>query len=227
MHKRIFIIIFAVALLAQNAFAAGIPICGRINKDVKSLREIRHQNIQPQTLDYSCGPASLATLLSYYFGDKVTEVDILEVLLTTCDIEKIKAKKGFSLLDLKKFAQSRGYEVIGYKMDLEFLVELNKPVLIPVNIKDYSHFVIFRGMNGDRVFIADPVLGNMTMRYEKFERMWEGGIGLVLNGVDEETLKDSPLRLSKEEEAVFTDSTTIHRLFGINSLGKIYADGEF
>ncbi|MDP8230586.1 MAG: C39 family peptidase [Candidatus Gorgyraea atricola] len=228
-HNSIFIFVFilAMSLVAEPCFAASIGIAGRINKNVKSLKEIRHQNIEAQSLDYSCGPASLATLLSYYFGDKVTEVDVLETLLTTCDIEKVKAKKGFSLLDLKRFAQSRGYDVVGYKMDLEFLVELDKPVLIPVSIKDYSHFVIFRGLEGDRVFIADPVLGNMTMRYEKFERIWEGGIGLVLNGRDDEKLKDSPLRISGQEEAVFADATTVRRLFGVNSLGTIFADGEF
>lgn len=225
--KLLLVYIVTLFLLAESSYAASIGIAGRINKDVRSMKEIRHQNIEAQSLDYSCGPASLATLLSYYFGDKVTEVDVLEMLLTTCDIEKVKAKKGFSLLDLKKFAQARGYEVVGYKMDLEFLVELDKPVLIPVSIKDYSHFVIFRGLQGDRVFIADPVLGNMTMRYEKFEKIWEGGIGLVLNGKDEEKLSKAPLRINGEEEAVFADSTTVQRLFGINSLGKIFADGDF
>jgi len=182
---------------------------------------------QAQSLDYSCGPAALATLLSYYFGDKITEVDILEVLLTTCDIDKVKAKQGFSLLDLKRFAQARGYKVVGYKMDLEFLVELDKPVLIPVSIKDYSHFVIFRGLKGNRVFIADPVLGNMTMRYEKFEKIWEGGIGLVLNKEGEEALEHSPLRINGEEGGVFADSTSVQRLFGVNSLGRLFADGDF
>ena len=63
---------------------------------------------------------------------------MLEKLLTTCDIEKVKAKKGFSLLDLKRFAQARGYEVVGYKMDLEFLVELVVKVLPQEHITSAS-----------------------------------------------------------------------------------------
>lgn len=222
----IFIGILIGLFFPQESFAIGLGICGRVQKDVKSLKEIRSTNIVNQSLDYSCGPASLATLLSYYFEDKVTEAEILESLLSTTDIEKVKAKKGFSLLDLKRFAVGRGYEVVGYKMDLEFLVELDKPVLVPVDIKDYSHFVIFRGLKGDRVFLADPVLGNMTMKAEKFLKIWQAGIGLVLTKDGEEHLR-SPLALHDGEDAIYSDSIVTRHLFGINSLGKIFADGEF
>ena len=222
----IFIAILTGLFFCKESFAVGLDICGRIQKDVKSLKEIRSKNIVKQSLDYSCGPASLATLLSYYFDDKVTEADILESLLSTTSVEKIKAKKGFSLLDLKRFAVGRGYDVVGYKMDLEFLVELDKPVLVPVNIKEYSHFVIFRGLKGDRVFLADPVLGNMTMKADKFLKIWQAGIGLVLSKNGEKHLR-SPLALHDGDKAIYSDSFVTRHLFGINSLGKIFADGEF
>jgi predicted double-glycine peptidase len=179
-----------------------------------------------QSLDYSCGPASLATLLTYYFGDKITEDQIIKSLLMTTDLQKVKAKKGFSLLDLKNFAQLKGYEVVGYKMDLEYLVNLDQPVLIPMKIKDYSHFVIFRGQKGDRVFLADPALGNLTMRVERFLNLWRDGIGLVLSKANTKGV-NPVLKLSDEEKAVFADPALVRQIFGMDSIGKVYADGEF
>lgn len=228
MKKFLFLILVVSFGLINSkaALAIDLNVGGHINKPVKSFKDIRSQNVVSQTLDYSCGPASLATVLSYYFQDKVTEEEIIKFLLLTTDLEKVKQRLGFSLLDLKNFAKYRGYEVVGYKMDLEYLVGLDKPVLIPVDIKDYAHFVIFRGLKGDRVFLADPALGNITMRVERFLNIWKGGIGLVLSKTGEKNLY-SPLKLTEEEKAIFADPKTLRRLFGIDSLGKIYGDTEF
>lgn len=236
--NRTFLKIFLVTLiliieffsLRSEAGAATLSVGlvggSRIAKEVKSFQGIRRSNVVTQSLDYSCGPAALATLLSYYFQDKVTEKEIIGFLLLTGDLAKIKAKKGFSLLDLKSFAKLKGYEVVGYKADIEFLTKLNKPVLVPVNIKDYSHFVIFRGLKGNRVFLADPALGKMTMLVDRFLKIWQGGIGLVLAKAGEEKLA-SPLKLSSDEEAVVAGANQPRNLLGIDLLGNIYSQGEF
>ena len=201
-------------------------ITARINKPVKSLKEIKGKNIVRQTLDYSCGPASLATVLSYYFQDNVKEEEIIKFLLLTTNLQKVKERGGFSLLDLKNFAKYKGYEVVGYKMDLEYLASLDKPVLIPISVKEYLHFVIFRGLQGNRVFIADPALGNMTMKTERFLNLWRGGIGLVLSksGIKN---PNPPLKLTEEEKAIYADPVMVRKLFGMDALGKIYGEGEF
>jgi len=221
-------IIVAVLLsgLCREASAISIGVGTRINKPVEDFRKLRKKNIVSQTLDYSCGPASLATLLSYYFQDKVTEAQIIKYLLLTTELEKVKERRGFSLLDLKNFAKARGYEVIGYRMDLEYLVSLEQPVLIPLYIKDYSHFVIFRGLKGSRVFLADPALGNMTMRVDKFLDLWRDGIGMVVSKTDKK-FEEGPLVLSEAEKAVFADPNVMRKLFAPDIIGKIYADDEF
>ncbi len=223
----LFILVLLFCLFTfKEAAAIDVGIGTSIKKPVKSLKDIKSQNVVSQTLDYSCGPASLATILSYYFQDEVTEEEIIKSLLITTDLRKVKQRKGFSLLDLKNFAKLKGYEVVGYRMDLEYLVGLDKPVLIPVNIKDYSHFVIFRGLKGGRVFLADPALGNMTMASEKFLKIWQGGIGLVLSKSGEENI-NSPLKLTEKEKAIFANPMAVRRILGINSLGNIYSQGEF
>jgi hypothetical protein len=64
------------------------------------------------------------------------------------------------------------------------------PVLVPVDALGYNHYVIFRGIIGNRVLLADPAWGNRTMTIDKFQRMWidngepMGHIGFVVEGAD-------------------------------------------
>ena len=75
------------------------------------------------------------------------------------------------------------------QLDFNELVE-RAPVMVPVNALGYNHFVIFRGVLGDRVLLADPAWGNRTMTRDKFERMWidygetVGHVGFVIERVD-------------------------------------------
>ena len=46
------------------------------------------------------------------------------------------------------------------------------PIIVPVNFAGYNHFVVFRGVYGNRVLLADPAWGNRTMLVEKFEQAW-------------------------------------------------------
>jgi hypothetical protein len=46
------------------------------------------------------------------------------------------------------------------------------PLMVPVNALGYNYFVVFRGVMGNRVLLADPAWGNRTMTIDKFQRMW-------------------------------------------------------
>jgi len=43
--------------------------------------------------------------------------------------------------------------------------------MVAVNALGYNHFVVFRGVMGDRVLVDDPAWGNRTMTIDKFQRM--------------------------------------------------------
>jgi predicted double-glycine peptidase len=151
---------------------------------VRSLREIRQENVVVQQWDTSCGAAALATLLKYQHGLPVSEKQIAEAMLRRSDPLKVKTRGGFSLLDLKRYADRQGLEGVGYlKVGLDNLFDM-VPALVPVVVRGYPHFVIIRGKLGDKVLIADPAFGNRTMDVRSFEEAWQGGITFVVRRRD-------------------------------------------
>lgn len=157
---------------------APCPPYGRASADapVKSLLEMRHQHVVVQNFDLSCGAAALATILTFQFGDRVTESQINLGLIRRREYiehpELVRVRQGFSLLDMKRFVDARGYQGVGYgQLELGDLVKL-APVIVAVSPVGYNHFVVFRGISHDEVLLADPAYGNRTMRVEKFERIW-------------------------------------------------------
>jgi uncharacterized protein len=165
------------------------------NRVVKSLLEMRRARVVVQKWDLSCGAAALSTLLTYQLENPTPEKEIAEALIQRKEYiehpELIQIKEGFSLLDLKRFADQRGYEGIGLgKLEFADLAQY-APLMIPIKVKDYNHFVVFRGSMGNRVLLADPAWGNRTMLTKMFIKAWIdypdfGKVGFVVaqkNGV--------------------------------------------
>jgi predicted double-glycine peptidase len=161
-----------VLCLCLAAARAGLAADGR---PIKSLLEMRHEHVVIQKFNLSCGAAALATLLNYQHSDPVSEREVAMELIRREEYLQnpalVNIRQGFSLLDLKRYVEQRGYEGIGYgKLTLEDLIE-RAPVMVPIHTHGYSHFVIFRGLWGGRVLLADPAWGNRTMRVDAFEQM--------------------------------------------------------
>lgn len=143
---------------------------------VKSLLELRHQDVVVQKFDLSCGAAALATILDFQFGEHVTERQVAQGLISRKEyIEHpglVRLRRGFSLLDMKRYVDRHGFRGVGYG-DLAFsdLLRL-APIIVAVNPIGYNHFVVFRGAVGSQVLLADPAFGNRTMSRAKFMRVW-------------------------------------------------------
>jgi|RhiMethySRZTD1v2_1073278.scaffolds.fasta_scaffold136549_3 uncharacterized protein len=149
---------------------------GRLPPKRHTLKQLRYQYVLRQQFDYSCGAAALATLMTYYFGDETSERDILDLLkagLTPDELE-VKKKRGFSLLDLRRVAQTKGYQAAGFKLTIEQLKQLATPVIVFVQPLDYKHFAVLRGIDRGRVFLADPSRGNLRMSMGRFLTEWSG-----------------------------------------------------
>lgn len=172
---RIAAILLAI-LLARQAPAAGAPAV----KPFRSVLELRNEGVVRQHWDLSCGAAAIATLLTYQLGDRVTEREAAVGMLRTGDARLVRVRLGFSLLDLKRFAASRGFEAAGYGgLSLDELVDL-APVVAPIRVRGFAHFVVVRGRRGDQLLIGDPAFGNRTMTAERFLEAWPSRIGFVV-----------------------------------------------
>ncbi|MCK7580417.1 MAG: C39 family peptidase [Chromatiales bacterium] len=169
-------LVVAKRLTLVAALALILACDGAAADPVKSLLEIRREKVVIQEWDLSCGAAALTTLLHYQYNDPVTEKEVATALINRAEYienpQLVQIREGFSLLDLKRYVDARGYTGIGLgKMTLGDL-ELRAPILIPIHTKGYNHFVVFRGRLGNRVLLADPAWGNRTMTIEKFNRAW-------------------------------------------------------
>lgn len=133
-----------------------------------------------QQWDASCGAAALATVLTFGFEDPVSERTVAQGMLRRTDPLRVKVRGGFSLLDMKRFAESRGYVAEGYRdLALPELLALHRPI-VPIDEFGYAHFVVVRGASGSEVEISDPAFGRRTLSRERFEAAWQDGVGFVL-----------------------------------------------
>jgi predicted double-glycine peptidase len=185
-----------LALAAAAAFAVLFdipPVSAGPKGPVKSLAEMRTQGVILQKADLSCGAAALATLLNFQFGDRVTEREVTEALIRRKEYieqpELVRLRQGFSLLDMKRYVTGRGYNGIGYgKLEFDDLIPL-APIIVAISPIGYNHFVIFKGVVGDKVLLADSAFGNRTMSRAKFERVWIdfpeiGKVGFIVTRTD-------------------------------------------
>lgn len=164
-----------IVMAASVAFGAAGAAAEPPRGPVRSLLEIRQHAVVVQKFDLSCGAAALATLLNYQFGDHVTETEVTRGLIRRKEYiahpELVRIRQGFSLLDLKRYVATRGYVGVGYgNLEMSDLIRL-APLIVAVSPFGYNHFVVFKGLVGDRVVLADPAYGNRTMPRDKFEKM--------------------------------------------------------
>lgn len=188
MAARAFCVACAILLLALPAVVAQAR-----ERVVTSLLETRRAHVVIQEWDLSCGAAALATLLRYQYGEPVTEKEVAVALMNRPEYlqhpELVQIRQGFSLLDLKRYTDSRGYlGIANGKMELKDLLKM-APLMVPINILGYNHFVIFRGLRGNRVLLADPAWGNRTMLVSDFLDAWInfpalGHVGFVVKQRD-------------------------------------------
>ncbi|MGH8479632.1 MAG: C39 family peptidase [Gammaproteobacteria bacterium] len=192
--------------------AGGIAVAKR-----HTLKELRDQYVVKQELDYSCGAAALATLMRYYYGDDTSEremLDLMNVRLRSLPRAELlrKQQSGFSLLDLQIVAEQKGYKAAGFILSVDQLRKLVAPVMVYVRPLGYQHFAILRGIAGDRVLLADPARGNLSMSTSRFEEEY-GGVILALGRKGEQAIESHRLDFrTSVQYAAPEKERVVHRL---------------
>lgn len=174
-------LIRTTAALAMLAFAGPLPASAEValfdrgspvNLPVTSFRDIRFKTVVRQQYDYSCGSASLATLLRYHYGRRVNEAEVFKAMWEVGDQAQIQ-RVGFSLLDMKRYLEKLGYRAEGYQISLQELMATKEPMITIITEGDYRHFVVVKGVREDQVLVGDPALGLRTYGVKEFATVWQ------------------------------------------------------
>lgn len=128
--------------------------------------------------DYSGGAASIATLLRSAGGVGVTELIALEGMMAYGERDKIIARRGFSLLDMKRYLAALGIAANGYGTNdpladlVTVMAEQHSGVVIPVTIFGLRHFTLVHGVTVSHVLLASPLLGNVAIARDEIAQVW-------------------------------------------------------
>lgn len=212
-------VVLASALMPLRGLAQQVADApARSSSRVASVRELRDAGLVRQRYDYSCGAAALATLLTYGLLDPVDEQTLLTELLQMISVEDRSTvqRKGLSLLDLQHLAATHGHAAQGFRIGVEQLQRLRRPVIVFVQSRGYPHFTVLKGVRGDRAFLADPSLGNVRMPLYRFLDIWADpqGRGIVF-AVEPKDGGAWPLAsaLDVRERSVNLEARTARQLF--------------
>jgi len=198
---------------------------------VMTWRDIPFRTVVRQQYDFSCGSAALATLLTYHYGMRTTETDAFKAMYATGDQEKIK-RVGFSMLDMKRYLEERGLKSDGYRLSLDELATRKTPVIALIDVGRYRHFVVVKGIAGNKVLVGDPALGLKSFEAKEFSRMWngiafslhegEGGANPAFNTVSEwRPWSRAPLQTALTTEGLAALTSSLPMLYQVSPVRPI------
>jgi len=147
---------------------------------ITTLKEVKYRNTIHQKYDFSCGSAAVATLLTYQYDYPVNEQVVFEQMYAHGDRQKI-TKEGFSLLDIKLYLQSIGFDADGFHASLAQLEQANLPAIVLIQDRGYHHFVVIKGVRYGRVLVGDPARGTRAIPLDRFDQLWRNGLVFVIH----------------------------------------------
>jgi predicted double-glycine peptidase len=132
--------------------------------------ELNHLPLTRQSTDYTCGPASLQSILAYY-GEEWSEDTLAREV-------KSDPEEGTNYREIVRFARSKGLTADAREGmtidDLARAIKEHRPVIVAIQAwgdhqEKYAddwedgHYAIVVGVDDDNVYLMDPsTLGNYT-----------------------------------------------------------------
>ena len=121
--------------------------------------------------EMNCGVASIAMICAYYGISNMSLAVIREFAQTD--------KDGNSMYSLKVAAEKLNFDVEAYEATKEDLI--NEDIVVPIIVHTvvdglYQHYMVVFEINKDNVVVGDPAVGQVTMKWKDFEKIWTGEI---------------------------------------------------
>lgn len=127
---------------------------------------MRDRLVVKQRFDMSCGAAALATILGLYYQEKTDEADIIDI---------IGLRDEYSFAELAYAAGEKGYKAVPVSADFNTLTHLKIPVILFIMNFGAGHFTVFKGTDGENVWLGDPAWGNIHLTKADFLKRWQTG----------------------------------------------------
>lgn len=189
----------------------------------KSVYEMRWESVVRQKVEIGCAAAALATILTSFFGIPTEEQPLVDALIKEAEGDPRDYRAyGFNMRHLRNVASSGGLIGRAFRVKIEDLDKLKIPAITRVTIKGYDHFVVLRGAQDGRVFVADPAFGNGSYRLKSFEKIWSGVVMAFLRRSG--TIPDDHGLVVTSRDRNYDDPTELNRLAPVSpDLGRLTA----
>lgn len=174
----------AAARAGSVQFALPIRALNGNQVEVQSWQSLKFARTVHQKYDFSCGSASLATLLTYVYKTPTTEMAVFKSMYDHGNKARIR-RLGFSLLDMQNYLHRHGIASDGFKASLKKFAALRVPAIVLIDYHGYHHFVVVRGVRAGTVLISDPSLGLRTVPVSRFKKEWSGIFFVITSDVPE------------------------------------------
>lgn len=184
------------------------------NMYIQSYKDKKDSGVIKQNLDYSCGASSLATILTYFYQQPISEQQILE------DMELSDVMASFS--DLAMVSQKYGFTAKGITTNYDTLLKLKIPAIVYLNHKRSDHFSVIRAIDEYNVYLADSSWGNRTLSKKQFEQMWhtyndpnyKGRVLLILpSNEQQKQLSDADFMKVQDTQRLLRETPVLFRDF--------------
>jgi uncharacterized protein len=148
-----------------------------------SYQELRYETVVAQSYAHTCGPAAVATLLTYYYGVPMSEDEALNLAEQFMPNTNQDSGHPMTALTLKRIMETKGFAIRGYRVTLDALRDYfsrgGLPLIVHTTVPQ-KHFSVVVGAFQDQIVLADPSWGRQTMPLELFqEELGFSGIVLV------------------------------------------------
>ncbi len=162
--------IFCLLLAACSKASLPVPL-----RPV-SLLALRYEATIPQQFDYTCGAASVATMLTYYWNRPITENQVIDVLKRRYTLDELARRResGLSFDDLIFAARGLGFEAQGAQVGVDELNKLAGPAIVQLSNSKFQHFVVLRRVGAGVYYVSDPIVGELAMSGPEFCDEFQG-----------------------------------------------------
>lgn len=205
----------ALALAALLGAAPGVAVVPAVAQEQESAvrrpepyNKRHYKTVVRQTLDFTCGAAAVATVLTFYWDRPTTELEVLEVIrkrYTKKEWDQ-REERGVSFEDLIFVAKQLGYDGMGAKVGVDQLAQAAAPLIVHLDKGKFQHFTVLRRVAQDRFYFSDSVLGETSMAREDFEAQYTGN-ALAISDPRKKLREGAPLWAVR-------DGTSVSRVVG-------------